>query len=195
MGTAHGQRITAVSGMAVGAALVYRFRPDRGGRRRALVRDKVVRGSRLTARRSNATMRDVQIGRVASPPSPAAAAAEEVDDTRLLERVRPSVAFCSHPHAIRRRTYTRRSDAARAELADESNAADHRASVRGCTLSSTTSSRTIHPRDFRLPGDAVGGSSFDLRQPTGRRRRGRSSASRLSPPRAGNRLRPAASGV
>jgi hypothetical protein len=93
---------TFFGGMAVGAALAVVLDPNRGGRRRALIRDKVVRGAHLTARRAEATMRDV-----ANRVRGVAAATrgriwtEEVTDSRLLARVRAKLGrACSHPHAI-----------------------------------------------------------------------------------------------
>lgn len=91
-----------LSGVAIGAALTLAFDPDRGARRRALLRDKMIRGSRLTADAADATLRDVQnrtrgIAAVAR----GRLQREEVDDARLLERVRAKLGrVCSHPHAI-----------------------------------------------------------------------------------------------
>ena len=78
-----------LSGMAVGAALVFVF-------------GKVLRGGHLTSETVDGTLRDlrnrargiaaVALGRLRS---------DEVDDDRLRERVRSKlVRFCSHPGAI-----------------------------------------------------------------------------------------------
>lgn len=40
--------LTLLYGIGIGAALMYIFDPDKGGRRRALIRDKVVRASNAT---------------------------------------------------------------------------------------------------------------------------------------------------
>jgi hypothetical protein len=89
-------------GVAVGAALAIVLDPNSGGRRRALIRDKIVRGANLTARGADATMRDM-----ANRARGIAAATrgrmwnEDVDDARLMERVRAKLGrACSHPHAI-----------------------------------------------------------------------------------------------
>jgi hypothetical protein len=91
-----------LSGMAIGAALTLAFDPDRGARRRALLRDKVVRGSRRTADAADATLRDVQNrARGIAAATRGRLHGEEVDDARLLERVRAKLGrVCSHPHAI-----------------------------------------------------------------------------------------------
>src|SRR5688572_14796076 len=91
-----------LSGMAVGAALVFVFDPDRGARRRAVVLGKVVRGGHLTSETFDATLHDLSnrargivaaaLGRLRS---------DEVDDNRLRERVRSKLGrVCSHPRAI-----------------------------------------------------------------------------------------------
>ena len=91
-----------LSGMAVGAALVFVFDPNRGARRRAFVLGKVVRGGHLTSETVDGTLRDLRnrargiaaatLGRLRS---------DEVDDDRLRERVRSKLGrVCSHPRAI-----------------------------------------------------------------------------------------------
>lgn len=91
-----------LSGVAIGAVAALALDPARGGRRRALIRDKVVRRTRVTGDALDATMQDV-----ANRARGIAAAArgrvwrEDVDDRRLLERVRSQLGrVCSHPHAI-----------------------------------------------------------------------------------------------
>ena len=86
----------------VGAALTYIFDPDRGARRRALVRDKAVHGARLGRRALDATMCDIS-----NRARGFAAAARSgrggglVDDIRLIERIRAKLGrVCSHPRAI-----------------------------------------------------------------------------------------------
>jgi hypothetical protein len=65
---------TLLAGVGLGAALAYIFDPDRGARRRALVRDKAIRGATLTS---------------------------DAVDATLVERVRARVGrVCSHPRAI-----------------------------------------------------------------------------------------------
>lgn len=91
-----------LGGMAVGAAVAMVFDPNSGGRRRALIRDKMVRGAHLTARGADATVRDMR-NRAAGIAAATRGRmwSEEVDDARLLERVRAKLGrVCSHPHAI-----------------------------------------------------------------------------------------------
>ena len=91
-----------LAGLGIGAAITFLFDPDRGARRRALIRDKAVRGTRLTAEAFDATARDLTNrtrgiaaatrGRFTSGP---------VDDARLLERVRAKIGrVCTHTHAL-----------------------------------------------------------------------------------------------
>lgn len=91
-----------LTGVGLGAALAYLLDPAAGARRRALVRDKAVRGAKVTGRAVDAAARDLT-NRTAG----VAAATrgrwsdEQVDDDRLLERVRAKLGrVCSHPHAI-----------------------------------------------------------------------------------------------
>jgi hypothetical protein len=91
-----------LAGAGLGAFLMFVLDPDRGGRRRALMRDKVVRGGRLARDGADATFRDMRQraagimhearGRMQS---------DEVDDQTLVERVRARLGrVCSHPRAI-----------------------------------------------------------------------------------------------
>lgn len=91
-----------LTGIAVGVAAALVFDPDRGARRRALVRDKVVRAGRRAADALDTTVRDVTnrtrgmtaetVGWMTESP---------VDDARLLERVRARLGrACSHVRAI-----------------------------------------------------------------------------------------------
>jgi len=91
-----------LGGMAVGAALAMVFDPNSGGRRRALIRDKMSRGAHLTARGADATVRDVRNrARGIAAATRARMWSEDVDDPRLLERVRSKLGrACSHPHAV-----------------------------------------------------------------------------------------------
>jgi hypothetical protein len=89
-------------GMAVGAALAMAFDPHSGGRRRALIRDKVVRGAHLTTRGADATLRDMgNRARGIAAATRSRVWREDVDDVRLVERVRARLGrACSHPHAL-----------------------------------------------------------------------------------------------
>ena len=55
-----GRTAALLGGMGIGAALMYLLDPDRGGRRRALVRDKAARLGRLTGERFEARSRDLR---------------------------------------------------------------------------------------------------------------------------------------
>jgi hypothetical protein len=96
------EKRTFFGGMAIGAALAVVLDPNRGGRRRALIRDKVVRGAHFTARRAEATMRDMaNRARGVAAATRGRIWTEEVTDSRLLERVRAKLGrACSHPHAV-----------------------------------------------------------------------------------------------
>jgi uncharacterized membrane protein/osmotically-inducible protein OsmY len=98
-------RETLLTGLGVGAAgaaLVYLFDPDRGGRRRARIRDVVAHGTNVAADAIGTTVRDAAnrtygtasvIGR--------SIRRDAVDDRVLLERVRATIGRAvSHPHAI-----------------------------------------------------------------------------------------------
>jgi hypothetical protein len=92
-----------ISGASLGVGLMYFFDPDRGRRRRALMRDQGHRWSRKTRRFAASTTRDVQnrmIGMGASVRSwiqPGAPVSDEV----LAERIRAKLGLSSrHPSAI-----------------------------------------------------------------------------------------------
>jgi osmotically-inducible protein OsmY len=91
-----------VAGVGLGAAFAYMLDPNAGGRRRALVRDKIVHGTKRTGRAMNATLRDLSNrsrGIVAA--TRRRRSGEGTDDSMLLERVRARLGHvCSHPHAI-----------------------------------------------------------------------------------------------
>jgi uncharacterized membrane protein len=95
-------RAAVLTGMGVGAGLMYLFDPQLGRRRRALVRDKAVRSAHLGVDAMGATGRDA-----AHRASGAAARAkslfdrEPVDDVVLVDRIRARLGrLVSHPHAI-----------------------------------------------------------------------------------------------
>lgn len=93
---------TLLAGAGVGAALAFALDPDSGGRRRALMRDKLVRGSRMTGRAIGQTACDLTNrarGIVAA--TRGRTEAEQVDEHTLVERVRAKLGrACSHPRAI-----------------------------------------------------------------------------------------------
>jgi BON domain len=93
---------TLVLGAGAGAALAFIADPDRGHRRRALLRDQMVRAGRKSRDTVDATTRDLANrtkGVVAA--ARGRVAVENVDATQLLERVRARLGrACSHPRAI-----------------------------------------------------------------------------------------------
>ena len=89
-------------GIGIGAGLMYFLDPAGGGRRRALVRDKVIHAGHVAGEAADATRRDL-----ANRASGVAARVrgtlhdEPVDDRVLEERVRAQLGrVVSHPHAI-----------------------------------------------------------------------------------------------
>jgi hypothetical protein len=89
-------------GAGIGGASVFLLDPDRGARRRALVRDKAAWLSRRTRHAADATRRDLG-NRLAGLRSRARARLdnETVDDYKLRERVRATLGrVTSHPRAI-----------------------------------------------------------------------------------------------
>lgn len=94
---------TLLSGIAIGAAATWVMDPDRGRRRRALMRDKAIRASRVTGEVLDTTMHDIynRSRGIAVETRGWMLNSRPVDDNRLLERVRSRLGrVCSHPHAI-----------------------------------------------------------------------------------------------
>jgi hypothetical protein len=91
-----------LTGVGVGAALAFALDPTTGTRRRAILRDQLVRASRKTRDGVDATARDLaNRTRGVAASTRARFSKEEVDDPRLLERVRARLGrACSHPRAI-----------------------------------------------------------------------------------------------
>jgi hypothetical protein len=158
-----------LSGVALGAALAMAFDPAQGRRRRALIRDKMVRGTRLTGDALDATARDMgnRVRGIAAA-TRGKLWMEDVDDQRLLERVRSKLGrVCSHPHAIdvevRDGEVTLRGVVLAHEVRDLLNAA---ASIRG--VHSVINGLDAHETGERIPslqgGGRVAGSRFDVLQ-------------------------------
>ncbi len=95
-------RVSMVTGAGLGAGLMYLLDPERGDRRRALIRDQVVRVLNKTGDAAGVTARDIRHrtrglvaewrGRLAEGP---------VGDEVLVERVRSRLGrVVSHPRAI-----------------------------------------------------------------------------------------------
>ncbi len=89
-------------GVGLGMALAFIFDPNRGRRRRALARDKVVRATRKTRDALDATARDIA-NRTRGIAATTLGRSDDgmVDDAVLLERVRARLGrVCAHPRAI-----------------------------------------------------------------------------------------------
>jgi len=95
-----GLRLLSVAG--VGAGLMYFFDPDRGKRRRALIRDKAKHFNRIASDAAGKTRRDLRnhlLGAISEMES--LFRAERVTDDILEARVRSKLGrVVSHPHAI-----------------------------------------------------------------------------------------------
>ena len=91
-----------LTGAGIGAGLMYLMDPDRGNRRRMLVRDQTVHGLHLGARAADKAIRDLQNrarGTVAE--AWAAFRREELPDAVIAERVRARLGrLVSHPNSI-----------------------------------------------------------------------------------------------
>src|SRR5947208_9164012 len=97
------RELVLLSGVGAGAALMYMLDPDRGARRRALVRDKAVSLANKTPDALNATARDLS-NRARGLVSEAGAMfrGDEASDEVIVQRVRAAMGrIVSHPHAIR----------------------------------------------------------------------------------------------
>ena len=95
-------RNALLAGVGLGALLMFISDPNRGARRRALVRDKAVRGARVSRRAFAATAEDIaNRTRGIAVTAWGALRGEEVDEAKLVERVRAALGrVCSHPRAI-----------------------------------------------------------------------------------------------
>ena len=90
-----------MAGMSLGAAMAFMLDPNSGGRRRALVRDKIVHGTKLTGRAVDATIRDMSNRSRGIVAASRRWSDDKPDDSLLLQRVRTKLGrVCSHPHAI-----------------------------------------------------------------------------------------------
>jgi osmotically-inducible protein OsmY len=93
---------TLLTGVGLGAALAFTMDPTAGSRRRAAVRDRLMRTSRKARHGVDATARDLaNRSRGIAATTRARLSDEQVADQRLLERVRARLGrACSHPRAI-----------------------------------------------------------------------------------------------
>ena len=96
------QRGSTLTALGLGVGLMYFLDPDRGRRRRALVRDRASHAARVAMDAAGATRRDVA-HRVSGAAARARGAfvRRPVADEVLTERVRAQLGrFVSHPHAV-----------------------------------------------------------------------------------------------
>jgi len=96
------KNLTFLGGLGLGAGIMLLLDPDRGRRRRALLRDHLVRGTHKAGDAIGATSRDVQ-HRVQGLAAGVRhkVRAEDVPDDVLIERVRARLGrLVSHPRAI-----------------------------------------------------------------------------------------------
>jgi BON domain len=93
---------TVVKATTIGVLTMYLFDPVTGRRRRALIRDKLIRLGKTTGETAGVTARDLKnrtLGTVAE--SRAALFEDAVDDSVLVERVRSELGFLvRHPSSI-----------------------------------------------------------------------------------------------
>ena len=158
-----------LSGIAIGAAVALAFDPARGGRRRALIRDKVVRGTRVTGEALDSTVHDVATrARGLAAATRGRVWREDIDDRRLLERVRSRLGrVCSHPRAVDVEVQDGEVTLRGPVLANEvRRMLDTAASVRGVLAIINR----LEPHDSSagipsLQGEGRAGSSIDLWQP------------------------------
>ena len=96
--------IAVVSGVGLGAGAMYLLDPDRGRRRRALVRDQFVHSANIAGDASETLARDARnrgYGVWATIRSWLRPEFEDVSDERLVERVRSQLGMLTrHPSAI-----------------------------------------------------------------------------------------------
>src|SRR5687768_38025 len=90
------------AGLGIGTTMMYLLDPDRGKRRRALLRDKVVLAQRKTGECMEVTARDVSNrARGIATSIQSKFTPHEVDDAVLVDRVRSKLGrLVSHPGAI-----------------------------------------------------------------------------------------------
>lgn len=93
-----------LTGAGVGLGLMYLLDPERGARRRGLVRDKCIRMAHKTADALDCTLRDLghrAQGASAIMQSMLTLTRADVTDEVLVRRVRSKLGrFVSHPHAV-----------------------------------------------------------------------------------------------
>lgn len=94
--------LTFGAGLGLGTGLMFLLDPDRGKRRRAMLRDKCAWSARKTSEAAQVTARDIR-NRAQGIASSVQSTfkSEPVDDAKLTDRVRSKLGrVVSHPHAI-----------------------------------------------------------------------------------------------
>jgi osmotically-inducible protein OsmY len=147
-----------ISGLLLGLGLGYMLDPDRGARRRALVRDKVTHASRKLADGAEATatnLRNRASGAAAELRSKVSR--EEVGDEILHERVRSAIGRAvSHPGAVTVSTHEGRVTLQGQVLQDELNDLLRTTrQVRG--VSEVVNELEVHPDPGNTPALQTGG--------------------------------------
>ena len=94
--------MTLASCFGLGAGLMYLFDPDRGNRRRALLRDKLARATTKTGDAIDATARDLRHrARGLAAEASHLFAKDDASDDVIVERVRAKMGrVVSHPHSV-----------------------------------------------------------------------------------------------
>jgi hypothetical protein len=97
--------VTLLSGMIIGATVMYIFDQNRGARRRAQARDRVIHASRILGRRLRKGSRDLvnrAVGSVAELRSSVRDRVAEIPDDQLVDRVRSQLGHVvSHSGLLR----------------------------------------------------------------------------------------------
>lgn len=96
------ERNSFLAGLAAGVALAYVLDPVSGGRRRALVRDKVARAGHRTRQVAEGAAIDISNrARGLAADARSTLRSDAVDDVRLIERVRAELGrVTTHPRTI-----------------------------------------------------------------------------------------------
>ena len=96
------RELSLLGGIGLGAALMYVLDPDRGRRRRALVRDKLASAANSVPDAVGATARDLSNrARGLAAEAGSLFSSEEVSDEVLVARVRSKMGrVVSHPHSV-----------------------------------------------------------------------------------------------
>jgi osmotically-inducible protein OsmY len=91
-----------IGGIGIGAGLMYMLDPDRGSRRRALVRDKIISAANSVPDAMASTARDLRNrARGVAAGAKSLFTSDEASDEVIAERVRSKIGrVVSHPRAI-----------------------------------------------------------------------------------------------